>query len=589
MTILPNIYQIDRSHHLLKDLADTPAIIEKVVKAASKKLEFATPFDPDKITTFQKDDFKYFLYVTNTDEQASDWLQFLPKELTDQKNFIQQKVSLILFIETEFQLYAIVGGSAFKMIVAFIDHSFGLNAYDRIIEPDKDELTSIKTRGITGQRIGMNEQFRNEYRIINFTRFGKLPKEIHVKLCKETTNLYFQYLKTKEKDRIQITVGAGFKIGRQVDFDALHEIIRDMVDIATLSPKEYLSSYKQIIDADEIHEFRKLLMHKIYNNLAYLYNNSKLASDRFDFDFCNPNHIDKFYEADTYELKERSEGGGYKLFETLDDREAIFKCVMDRAVSITGYNEYEFSRYLWGVQIAALKGGKTTTSSGVMFHFSAEFNQHGASVFLIDTKWFYLKDQFIQDMISNAQHIFKTYKAPDHILKFAWDRDIMPREGDYNKLYDNEPNYIHCDTTIVDGVELCDVLYYDEKNLYLAHVKAGFGSQVRELTNQVTISARRLKDAINTKNNLFLDTYYAKLVNSERNINSLSVSDFKLLFKKNIIYVLAVNSLLKEDLLIEDHMVSYNSNIARFSLIQCSNEMYASYYPLLIYQIPRSG
>jgi uncharacterized protein (TIGR04141 family) len=587
MTIIPNIYQIDKSHYQLKALTDTPAIIRTIVKAANSKQGLA-PFDPEKVSTFKKDEFTYFLYVTNTDEKESDWIAFFPTELTEKKNFIQQKVSLILFIETEFQLYVIVGGSAFKMVVAFIDHSFGLNAYDRIIEPDKDELTSIKTRGITGQRIGMNEQFRNEYRIINFTRFGKLPKEIHVKLCKETTNLYFPYLKTKEKDRIQITVGAGFKIGRQIDFDDLHQIIQDMSIINTLTPKEYLSSYKQITNADEIFELRKLLVHKLYNNLAILYNNSKETSDRFDFDFCNPNNIEKFYEADTYELKERTEDGGYKVFTTVDDREDIFRKVMDRAMEVIGqYNEYKFSNYLWSVLVAAIKGDKTVASSGFLHHFSAEFNKPGESIFLIDTKWFYLKDQFITDMITNAQHIFKTYKAPDYVLKFPWDKGLLPKESDYNKQYDAEPNCILCDTLIVDGVELCDILYYDDKNLYLVHVKAGFGSQVRELSNQVMISARRLKEALNAKGNDFLENYYNKLIKSKHNINNLNLDEFKGLFKKSISYIIAVNSTLVDDLAIEDNMIKYNSNIARFSLIQCSNEMQANYYPLLTYQIPR--
>jgi hypothetical protein len=176
MSMMPNIYQIDRNHYQLKALIDTRAIVDFIITAAQSKKEINEFFDPNKVSTFQKDDFTYRLYLVNTNELESDWSKFLPEELRTGNNFTQQKISLILLIETEFELYAVVGGSAFRMVVPYIDHSFGLNAYDRIIEPDKDELTSIKTRGITGQRIGMNEQFRNEYRIANFTRLVSYPK-----------------------------------------------------------------------------------------------------------------------------------------------------------------------------------------------------------------------------------------------------------------------------------------------------------------------------------------------------------------------------------------------------------------------------
>lgn len=587
MPITPNVYQIEREHHELYGL-NTIEIIELIVNKGRKKLQLEKSFNQNELSTFRYDEFAYHLFLMNTSEHESDWSEFLPKELREGNSFMQQKLSLLLFVETEFQLYVVVGGSAYMLVIPYIDHSFGLTAYDRILEPNKDELTSIRTRGITGQRIGMNEQFRNEYRIANFTRFGKLPKEIHVKLCRESTDLYFFKLKSKPQERLHLTVGAGFRLGKSLNFLNLHQLIKDLTLVATLPPQEYLSSYQPINDEKEVYELRKLLINKLYNNLAVLYRNSRLANDSFDFDFCNPNHIDKFYEAETYQLKEKTEEGGYQIFATVNHRGEIFKRVMDQAVNAVGMNnEYKFGEYLWGVKIAALKGDKTITSSGFLFHFGAEFTFRNYPVFLIDTRWYFLKEQFITDLITNAQHIFKSYPAPADILKFAWDKELLAQERQYNDLYDMEAGYINCDTLIVDGVEFCDVLYYDKKGVYLCHVKAGFNSKVRELTNQILISARRLKEATNSKDSSFLDRFYEKLVNSGRNYDNLTLSKFKRLFKKNIYYIFAVASTLNEDLPIEDHMHKYDSNIARFSLIQCSNEMITNYYPLMVYQIPR--
>ncbi|QEM12596.1 DUF6119 family protein [Mucilaginibacter rubeus] len=588
MNIFPNLYRIDKKHYRLRELHDTISVIKRIVKASISTELPSLEIDPDSVTEFPKDNVNYYLYTYNTDEIASDWVKFLPKELTGNKDFIQKKLSLTLFIETEFDLFVIVGGNAFKMVVSFIDHSFGLNYYDRIIEPDKDELTSIRTRGMTGQRIGMNEQFRNEYRIVNFTRFGKLPKEIHVKLCRETTNTHFPYLKRKVSDRVQITVGAGFKVSRPVDFETLHKLVIEMSIIKGIEPSDYLSSFVEIKDENVLKDCRWMLVRKIYDNLAFLYENGHDPRDRFDFDFCNPNKIDKYYEADTYQLKEKTEGGGFKIFDTIADREDVFKRVMDRAMELElTSNIYDFNKYIWGVHITAVKGEKGIANSGFIFHFSAEFSMDGKAIFLIDTKWYILKDQFIKDMVANATHILKTYAAPATIFKYSWDRNTTPREKDYNLKYDGLPGYIVMDTVIVDGIELCDFVFYNEQTIYLVHVKAGFSSPMRELANQITISARRLREALNTDENPFLDRLYQRLLDKGFYLNDLDLTGFKALFKKTINYVLAVNSTLSEDLLIEENMNRYDSNIARFSLIQCSNEMNTSYYPLLTYQIPR--
>ena len=68
--------------------------------------------------------------------------------------------------------------------------------------------------------------------------------------------------------------------------------------------------------------------------------------------------------------------------------------------------------------------------------------------------------------------------------------------------YNGLTNFIVIDTIIVDGIELCDLLYFDSSTIYLIHVKYGFRSQIRELNNQILIAARRLKDAVEAVTNL---------------------------------------------------------------------------------------
>ena len=182
------------------------------------------------------------------------------------------------------------------------------------------------------------------------------------------------------------------------------------------------------------------------------------------------------------------------------------------------------------------------------------------------------------------KYILKTYNSSDEILPLKWDKEVLRRESDYNSSYDNLKNYIVIDTIIKGGLELCDILHYDIDNLYLIHVKYGFKSEMRELTNQITISARKLRETLSSKDKTILTKIYNSLISKGSNIDNLTLTAFKELFNKKITYVLAFTSHLKEDLTVID---KFNSNIARYSLIQCSGEMRAYYYDMQTFQIMR--
>ena len=198
-----------------------------------------------------------------------------------------------------------------------------------------------------------------------------------------------------------------------------------------------------------------------------------------------------------------------------------------------------------------------------------------------------MRNSFLEDLKINTQHILKSYPAPQNILDLPWNKNITRTEGAYNRLYDKLDNYIVIDTIIAENLELCDILYYDDDNLYLIHIKYGFESKIRELTNQILISARRLREAVGTENRELIEIIYKKLIAKGVNVNDLTLDEFKGLFDKPVKYVLAFTSHLQKDLKVEDNIDSFTSNIARFSLVQCSGEMRANYYDLLTNQIQR--
>jgi len=589
MTQNPKIYRIDKEHRLLKKLPNCKLIIEKIINTEFTKQGIKGSFDSDSLKQIRKDDLVYYLYLYDSNESVSVWKDFLPKELTGNEGFIQQKLSLVLFVETEFDIFCIIGGNAFQIILPFIEKSFGLNVYSRIIQPEFDKIASIKSRGITGSRAGLSEQFRDNYRIIDYIKFGKVTQEIHLKLSQETTDLHFSFLKNKETDRIQIYVSTAFKIKKNVDFNELHLIIKELVIISELAPSDYLDSYKEITDknlTDNI--LHQELITRLFNDTENLRSRISNAHRSFQHDFSNPNNIEKFYEADEFRLKEKTENNGYTVFATVYDRNDIYDAVLNRAVELFGVNDrFKFMNFVRSAYVTCYQDGKHSIGSGFIYHISTEFPYDGTPIFLVDTKWYRLQDSFVEDLKTNTKHVLKTYKAPSSILNEPWDKSTVKTEGEYNFKYNSKPNYIVIDTIIADGLELCDIMYYDDNNLYLIHIKYGFQSKIRELTNQITISARRLRETLGTKEKPLLEKIYNRLIEKEYDIDELTLEEFKALFDKKISFIFGFASHLSSDLIVENHIDKYTSNIAKYSLIQCSSEMRAYYYDLLNYQIPR--
>lgn len=592
MTIIPNIFKIDRTHHLLKALKDTKSIMSTIIKDSYKRSGWKLDPEDLNFAEFLTPQATYFIFLYSVQDKQSEWATFLPKELTGQnQKFQETKLSLVLFVETEHELFAIVGGTAYRIIVNFIDHSYGLTIYDKIINLTQDEATSTKSRGITGQRIGMSEQFRDRYKMINYLQFGKIPKELHIKLSEDTSEEYFDFLLSKPAERLNITVGKGFRINKQVSFEVLQQIVDILGVMLGLAPQQLLSSYIELRDAAEIDDLQKALNKKIFNHIPYVLGSSRNAADNFEFDLASPNNLEAFYVAETYQLKEKK-GDKYELFATVTDKDKIYEQVLRRAVELHPNNENALLFYLRGVRIHCYQGKKFTTSSGFLMHINTEINHKGDSVFFIDAKWYRVKDAFVDTLISQTESIFKNFKLPTGILTERWTLKpgtrLLIDEDEYNLNYDGKPGYIVMDKILPENVEICDIMHITPTEVFLIHVKHSFTARVRELTNQILISGRRLTEAINSKNTGYFKKIFKQIESQKRNTVGYQEDEFvEMFFKRKITYVFATASHLISDLPIEGNVSKYRSNIARFSLTTCSSEMRTQYFDLLIFQIPR--
>lgn len=590
MSKTKKIYKIDLDNYKFKKSSPKKDIIQIIINSCLKKWKSKRTVKVDELSSVERDGIQYYLFIHNFDEKKSNWFTFLPSELITNSLFDVSNLSLILFINDGTDIFTVIGGKAYQAITPFIDHSFGLSLISKILTPNEDSIVSISSRAITGVRSGVSEQYSQEFLISDFAKFGKVPTEIHIILSESMSSEHFSFLQSKQNERVKIYAGKSFKIKKHINFNELHSLIQEFGFMREKISNNYLSTYIEIKDnIRKENEFKPLLVKALFNELEFIGKTVETKDKRFKFDLSCPNKLVEFYGADYYILKEKigEEGRKYEEFATTEDREGIYSLAMKRALEIVGNNDFfEFRRYISGVRLLSYTDGKISSSASFLFHFTTEFDADGKSIFLVDNKWYILNNSFIDDLKFECVQCIRNHRLEGDIFNLPWP-DSIKKEFEFNSLYlSHDDDYYLFDTLTPQGIELCDVLYTTSDTTYLIHVKNGFDNSMRELSNQILLSAKRLNEDIKSGAFEYLDKVFeiGKKFNDGR-LKPYNKSLFRDCFKKKIVFVFAFRSKLFHDELVEESIDKYKSNIAKYSLVQCTREMLTYNYELKIRQI----
>ena len=570
----PTIYKIESQYSFDKVYED---IIDHL--GSNKKLF------KEKDIVFNENKGK--LIVIESDEKESEWSKFFPVDYVDEFSLQYKMPSLVLLIDTQSGVFSIVGGAFYKYLIPFLDKSYGLNTYSRIMNPVKDEIISIKTRGVTGLRAGMQEQFKDNYRIMDYIKFGKIPTDLKIKLSSEIADLYFDNFITSKSPYIILNISTGFNLNKKLSFSELCLLIEILEYIEKQPANDFFSSYKEITDKNFISTSLKPgLITKLFNERENIINR-KLSN----FDICHPGKIEEFYSADEYVIKLKENKNKFLKICCTSDKSEILRLILLFLSSNNFDNSLgSFMNKIYNIFILTYKNQKIISRTALLYHLNAELYLRNIGTFIfLDSKWYKLRQIFIDEMNKRSSEILINHNLNHSILDEKWvknDQNKRENEDSYNDKY-LKNNYLVLDKLIVDSIELADVIHIQQDTIYLCHVKYGFSTEIRELYSQIVSSARRLKNDLKDEENPFLKSIFKQLDNKERS-NGYNEEGFIELFKtKKITYVMAISSHLKNKDIIID-VEKYSSNIAKISLIQCYTEMRTEYFDLAIEIIDNS-
>lgn len=574
------IFQIDKTFYEFKDFNTTTEIVKHIVDEHRKRInQNGAVGNQVPFTTI--DSVTYYTYVYNEDQKESHWASFLPTGIVEDQNFIVQQLSLALFAEIDDKLFAFVGGSGIRVILRYINHRFGLEFYEYLADLQEDIINFITTRGISGKLSQNSETFRDGQKLGDSLSFTNIPVRINLLLREDLINTVFDFIDFNS-EKVFIEIASYLCIKVRVTFREIHDLFKKISEVLDSGMSTSLTSFILIKDhslTDNIYRFE--LYYRIRNDMFdRLTPSSAVNPPKFDIDFVHPSKLQDFYECDRFEIFPR---GAKKPIYSGNDRNKLY--LEGLKYLYKDFNLLTFNYILSGIRVYGFKGNVQKTHAMFTQHITCELNINGRPVFLIDSNYYQVKNDFINSINSTCQDMFKKNYLRNNILIVAWLDGV--KEGPYNLIYQAIVGFRVFDKVLSQNIELCDLLYEDENSIYFIHVKKGFDAKLRDLSNQIVISATRFWNDKNSGTYEFLDgiinSYNALAVNAGNQIvrNDLIHS----INSKEIFFVMAFKSTLETHVDIRNNVNLLRSNIAKYSLIQCVRDMNTNMYPIKIFDI----
>ena len=247
-------------------------------------------------------------------------------------------------------------------------------------------------------------------------------------------------------------------------------------------------------------------------------------------------------------------------------------------------------------KLAAYDATDTRITYDTIFnHLNGELIYNGNSFFHIDKGWYRIDATFINDLNTQCATM----------LKDTWDTKIIKQKFDINKdedifnqAYLNKPGALVLDTVTPENIECCDILFYDQDNITFVHVKKGFTNTIRDLAAQVSIAAKRIRETIYsdfgyiTKVETLAKTPVKKdhlrnLIAAQRFPPKGLVNLFKQTPRPKLTFCLAFVDTANAPRSLFSDITKFNSNIAKYSLIELSQDLRQMGFDFKVVQIEK--
>lgn len=507
------------------------------------------------------------------------WKEFIKSVVKDDSDILKEnkpKVEsfIILFInENSGRIFASTGGYANAAMQEIASVDFGIQILARIVKADDKALKSTKERNLTGGIQGEVKFFRNDHNLYENDSFGKVYNELNASLTKQNLIDSFGFKRTDlQGDSICIAKNY-FSIKKAISFNELERLVEKCESLLSKKPKVEINSI------DKVSKRESALIEKLKEEVSKkIFKDYQSIEPVFSIEISNRD-FEKYFQAHTSTFSFRYKRKQFKI-EFEGCVRAIHEVLPIMKEKISECSFEEFLKILNSSHLETFDENQVTLTSDQFFnHFCAEIILDSKTYFLMEREWYIIKHSFLEKINTQALDFLlsKIYDGPEMKL---W---ATGTENEYNNSYLQNNSCFVFDKFTPRNIEACDILRVDNDTVYFYHVKKGFDNSMRDLCNQVMIAGKKVFEDVKSeyeylqelydevKNNNGKTSYYK---NAKGQFGSVSKSEFiQLLRNKKVVFVLAVLDSAKKERDLVTNLVDFESNIAKFALIELSKYM----------------
>ncbi|MFQ9316816.1 DUF6119 family protein [Dysgonomonas mossii] len=536
-------------------------------------------------------EFKLFYKKLPSSPPWKGFIRSIAKEdqriLEENKSFSESYLIVVKSISSN-QYFVTTGGYGHISIQDLSTTDFGIEILSRLLKKEDKALKATKERSLTGGIQGAVKIFRNDYNFYENDNFGSVYNELNATIDKKQLVDIFGFSSDEITSNCFCIAKDSFSIKKSISFEELIQLIKQCEIILTRDP------IVEINNVEKVSKLSKALITKLYHTLySNIYTNYCDHNTPFSVEISHK-EFDKYYYANHSILKFTINRKTYtsQIFEPIKDIQTLLDKIreINETLSIEEFKDLLEKKT---TEITTYdENGYSLTCDTLKNHFCTEIAYKGESYFLIEKEWYKIKNTFVNSINEQAEAFTKNNKYGGEINK--WKTKMS--ENEYNSSYFGQPSTLVFDKFTPLNIEACDVMKWDDQNIYFIHVKKGFDNSMRDLCQQIFIAARKIQEDIKSDYS-YLSLLYDTVVNnggqSHYNISAKShlskiiKEEFINLFqdKRKIVFVLAVLDTAKTKRNLDAEITKFDSNIAKFSLSELCKNMRSLNVELQITQI----
>lgn len=530
-------------------------ILDVIKKAVLKKRK-------NEIVNFTNNGFKGLVFKTY---HYPTWYGMIGNIIEEDIDLSNTHISYILSYLKDDNIFLLTGGLGSNYISEYTQKNYGLYLLPKIMKENSPAIKSVLENRMSGNRLSSKHSNRNVTTINIENDMSSIFRELSLEIDKEMIELLgIEIDENKKIKNLNLIAKDSFVIRKSISIENLIVVLNKLIDIEKNDDNFSLGYF---IDAKKNGYSYKILNELFIQYLMYgIGENFILVGDEYS-EYC--------FGGNLYVVQDNEQNTIYQsdIPITINDLyknclpEPITKTSIERLLkySLVVYNDKEI--ILYPTKIKQCMQGYIE-------------NENKQPFFLFNDKWLMFDNNFIDNLDrefkNNYAQMIKIDKKLRDILS---NDDTSLTEDAYNKTFKESTEIILAHTILSNNIELADLIYFDEENLYLIHNKLKFqGNGARDVLNQILTSAEFINHYLMEKKSL-LEKYYEDILEKYPNnkIKDISKDEFIDLFSKtNVYYVAGFMHNLSD---------STDSNYAKYITIDTNKKLNEKGYQLLLFNI----